>query len=345
MTEIIIDGKNCEVQPEETILEVAGRNGIRIPTLCYHKKLSPIGSCRVCMVEIEGAQKPMAACTTEALDSMVVRTNTERVRELRRTAIKLMLINHKLDCHVCDASGACALQDLAYEYNVESHDFGEISVERDVGLFSSPLINYDPQRCIMCLRCIHACSEIRGVKGLSIGLRGSLAHVESDSEKCLSCGECLHVCPVGALTQKLTRPPERIHQMEKVQTTCPYCGSGCQMELRVSGDKVWGITTDDDLGPNYGSLCVKGRFGFDFIHHSDRLTTPLIKKKGKFEEASWDEALDLVADKLKEIKDEHGSDSFLTASSAKATNEENFALMKFTRAVLGTNNIDHCARL
>jgi predicted molibdopterin-dependent oxidoreductase YjgC len=345
MMQITVDGKEIPVNDEETILEAATRGGIRIPTLCYHKKLLPIGSCRVCMVEIEGADESVASCTTAVSDGLVVRTQTERLRAMRSTAIRLMLLDHRLDCHICEKSGDCVLQDLAYEYGVSAHDFGEISVIKDVGSYATPLITYHPDRCVMCGRCIHACKEIKGLEALSIYEKGSSAHVGSDPDRCISCGECLHVCPVGALTQNLTRPPFRQHKMEKVQTTCPYCGVGCQLELNVADGRVWDVTTNDEVGVDHGSLCVKGRFGFDFIHHPDRLTQPLIRQNGQFKETTWDDAWNLAARRLKEIRSSHGADSIIGFSSARCTNEENYLFQKFMRTALGTNNVDHCARL
>jgi len=345
MIQLIIDGKTITARPEETILQVAERNDIRIPTLCYLKKMSPIGSCRMCMVEVDGADKPLAACATPVAEGMNIRTDTERIRELRKTALRLLLVNHKLNCHVCEASGACALQDLAFEYGVEDHGYGEIILEHANEPYATPLIEYHPDKCVLCLRCVHACKEVKGVEALSIGLKGSLARVKGNQERCISCGECLHVCPVGALTQKVTENPARLHQMEKVRTTCSYCGVGCQLELRVWEGKVWGVTTDDEIPPNHGSLCVKGKFGFDFIDHPDRLKTPLIKENGAFREATWEEAFTFAARKLEEIKTANGPDSIMGFSSARCSNEENYLFQKFMRAVIGTNNVDHCARL
>lgn len=342
---IYFDGKECSFNTGETVLEAARKNGVHIPTLCYHKKLSPIGSCRVCMVEIEGADTPMASCTTEVIEGMTVQTNTEEVRELRRTAIRLMLVNHNLYCAGCAAVGNCTLQELAYEYRIEEHGFEDIPERYSEKPFASPLINYDPLRCVMCQRCIHACKEIKGINALSIIQKGNAARVTSDKDKCISCGECVHVCPVGALTQKVTAPRVRVNQMSSVRSTCPYCGVGCQINLRVTDKKVWAVTADDEAPPNYGSLCVKGRFGFEFIDHPDRLTDPLIKENGAFRKASWEEALSLAAEKLKDIKDKHGPDSIMGLTSARCTNEENYLFQKFMRAAVGTNNVDHCARL
>ncbi len=345
MIGLSIEGKEVVAHPEETILEVATRHQIRIPTLCFHKKLSPIGSCRVCMVEVEGARKPMPACETVAVEGMKVLTSTERLTELRRAAIRLMLLNHKMDCIVCHKSGDCALQDLAYEYQVEEHGLGEITVHRTVGPYATPLIDYHPERCILCGRCIRACKEVKGIEALAINLRGASAHVKGDTKRCISCGECLHVCPVGALTQNLTRPPFRAHKMKKVQTTCPYCGVGCQLELNVADGKVVDVTSNDEIGVNKGSLCVKGRFGFDFIHHPERITHPLIKENGRFREVSWEEAWNFASRRLTEIRDQSGPDSIMGLTSARCTNEENYLFQKFMRAVIGTNNVDHCARL
>jgi NADH-quinone oxidoreductase subunit G len=345
MSKLTIDGKNITAKPGETVLEAASRIGIRIPTLCYYKKLSPIGSCRICMVEIEGAESPMTACTTQAIEGMVVHTNTPKVRELRRTALRLMILEHHITCYNCDTSSSCALQDLAYEYEIEEHGFDDLDIDYGDIIEATPLLKYNPRRCVMCLRCVHACKEIKGIDALKIVGKGISAHIEGDPEKCVSCGECFHVCPVGALTQNLTQPPVWLHTMEKVKTTCPYCGVGCQIELRVHNNKVWGVTTKDAYQPNNGSLCVKGRFGFDFIDHSDRLTQPKIRKNGKLEEVSWDEAFSFIGERIKKIKEEHGPDAVMGLTSARVTNEENYQFQKFIRAGIGTNNVDHCARL
>jgi len=316
MVTLTIDGKEVTVPQGTTILEAARSVGIRIPTLCYHDRMNPIGSCRMCVVEIEGFAHPMAACTTPVEDGPI-----------------------------CDKGGECLLQDLVYEFGIDEVEYQAAKIERD-SMYATPLIRYWPDRCVMCLRCVTACREIKGIGAISIEGEGYGAQVVAiDPEKCQSCGECLQVCPTGALTADLTRYRGRTWLLERVPTTCTYCGCGCQLELNVQKGKVIAVTARDGVGVNQGSLCVKGRFGYEFINSEERLTTPLIKKNGTFQEATWDEALDLVAGKFSAIKEEFGPGAIGGLTSARCTNEENYLFQKFMRAVIGTNNVDHCARL
>jgi predicted molibdopterin-dependent oxidoreductase YjgC len=345
MVTLTIDGKEVTVPQGTTILEAARSVGIRIPTLCYHDRMNPIGSCRMCVVEIEGYTHPMAACTTPVEDGIEVVTASERLTRIRQDSLKLILVNHPLDCPICDKGGECLLQDLVYEFGIDEVEYRAAKPERD-SLYATPLIRYWPDRCIMCLRCVTACREIKGIGAISIEGEGYGAQVVTiDPEKCQSCGECLQVCPTGSLTADLTPFRGRPWLVKRVQTTCTYCGCGCQLELNVQNDRVISVTTRDEVGVNHGSLCVKGRFGYEFINSDERLTTPLIKKDGEFQEASWDEALSLVAEKFTAIRDEHGPGAIGGQTSARCTNEENYLFQKFMRAVIGTNNVDHCARL
>jgi predicted molibdopterin-dependent oxidoreductase YjgC len=280
---------------------------------------------------------------------MVVRTGTPAVMEARKTLLELLIANHPLDCMTCEKSGTCLLQQYCYEYGVPSAPF-----EGDQHAYpiddDNPFYLRDMNKCIVCGRCIRACEEIVGRNVLDFAYRGFNTKVgpfmdtpisESD---CVYCGSCIAVCPVGALEEKKMVGVGRTWELEKVRTTCPYCGTGCTFDLNVKNGKVVGVTsTDGDVNGRF--LCVKGRFGYEFIHSDDRLKTPLIKKNGEFKEATWTEAFDLIASQFREIKDKHGSDSFGVLSSARCTNEENYLMSKFARAVLGTNNIDHCARL
>jgi formate dehydrogenase alpha subunit len=347
MLKLTIDGKEVSGRPDQTILEVAKENGIYIPTLCYHPRLSLLKSCRVCLVDVEGAEMPMASCATPVVEGMVVQTHTERVEKMRLEALKLLLVNHPLDCPVCDAGGECQLQNRTHEFGIEKNEFPPEKREIPSAPYGTPLIRQWVDRCVMCLRCIQACIDIPGADVLEVAEHGFQSHVKAvRKENCISCGECLHMCPVGALTENLSPIKGRTWQLNRIQTTCTFCGCGCQLELNTLGDrKVVKVTTKGEAGINQGSLCVKGRFGFDFIHHPDRLQKPLIKKSGVFVEASWEEALDLVATKLNEIKDKHGPQSIGGISSSRATNEENYLFQKWMRACIGTNHIDNGARL
>jgi predicted molibdopterin-dependent oxidoreductase YjgC len=346
---VTIDGQMVQAPAGTSVLDAAQSIGIKIPALCYDPDLSAVGACRLCVVEIDGMRNLPTSCVTTCSEGMVVRTNTPAVLEARRTLLELMIANHPLDCMTCEKAGACLLQQYCYEYGVLSSPFkGDqhaYPIDDD-----NPFYLRDMNKCIVCGRCIRACEEIVGRNVLDFAYRGFNTKVgpfmdtpisESD---CVYCGSCIAVCPVGALEEKKMVGVGRTWELEKVRTTCPYCGTGCTFDLNVKNGKVVGVTsTDGDVNGRF--LCVKGRFGYEFIHSDDRLKTPLIKKNGEFKEATWTEAFDLIASQFREIKDKHGSDSFGVLSSARCTNEENYLMSKFARAVLGTNNIDHCARL
>jgi predicted molibdopterin-dependent oxidoreductase YjgC len=346
MVKVTIDGKTIEVQEGTTVLDAARMLDITIPTLCHHPKLSPFGGCRMCVVEIKGIPRAVTACTTPATEGMEVKTSSPQLEEMRRTVLDLILSDHPNDCMVCERAGDCTLQELAYFYNIRKPTYeGErrIYTKRD----GNPFLERDMEKCILCGRCVKVCDEVQGVGAIDFAYRGFKSKICPPYEEdlnCEFCGQCVAVCPTGALTGKMWSFKGRQKDVREVETTCPYCGTGCNITLHVRNNEVVRVSSRPDTW-NEGWLCVKGRFGCDFINDPHRLTTPLIKKNGQFEEASWDEALDFVAEKLKAIKASAGADAIGGLSSARCTNEENYLFQKLIRAAIGTNNVDHCARL
>jgi NADP-reducing hydrogenase subunit HndD len=346
---LLLDGREVAFEPGQTLLEAAAAAGVNIPTLCWLKGATPTGACRVCLVEVEGARSLVAACAMPAGAGMKVHTNSERVIAARKLNIELLLASGEHNCYTCESGGDCRLQDLAYQYQVENVRFEGATQTYDIEDVN-PLIIRDFKKCVMCGRCVQACNEIQVNLAISYGYRGAAAKIVTQGDRplvdsdCVFCGECVQACPVGALTEKKARYQGRPWEMTKVRTTCPYCGVGCQQELHVKDGRIVKVKGVEDGAPNYGRLCVKGRFGYDFIHADDRLTDPLIKKDGSFKKVSWDEALDYTADRLKAIIKEHGPDAVAGVSCARSINEDSYQMQKLFRAVIGTNNIDHCAR-
>ena len=345
-----MNGHNATFQEGETILDVAGRQNVFIPTLCHIQGLTASGACRICVVEDVQSGKLLTACSTPARRNMAVSTDSKRVIASRKNTLELLLASGQHDCLLCPANGECVLQDLAYRYQVAGTAYPRQVPPYDLEAVN-PFILRDFTRCILCGRCVRACQEIQVNNAISIGYRGKASKIVAAGDRplrdsdCVFCGECVQACPTGALVPKDARFRPRPWETEKVRTTCPYCGVGCQMFLHVKDNEIHRVTGVEGVLPNEGSLCVKGRFGFEFVHSKERLTTPLIREKGQLREASWDEALDACASGLKRAIEDHGPDAIGVLSSARATNEENYLVQKLTRAVLGTNNIDHCARL
>jgi NADH dehydrogenase/NADH:ubiquinone oxidoreductase subunit G len=348
MIELTIDNKKVSVPKGTSVLEAARMAEIHIPTLCYEPRLKPHGGCRLCIVEVKGMARPISSCTTPVAQDMQVTTNSGRLYRLRRTVVELLLSDHPNDCMVCARAGDCSLQELAYTFGLRLNRFAGATREYD-DHDENPFIERDMEKCILCGRCVRVCDEIMGVNAIDFAYRGFASKICPPFEKdldCEFCGQCLSVCPTGALTNKVRTGENRRMDVKYTDTICPYCGCGCNITLHTVRDKIVGVTSKPNT-INDGWLCVKGRFAHDFVNSPDRLTTPLIRKKkgGKLKPASWDEALDLIADRLGGIRDKHGPDALAGLASGRVTNEANYAFQKFFRAVIGTNNIDHCARL
>jgi predicted molibdopterin-dependent oxidoreductase YjgC len=344
-----IDGKYVQSAEGSSILAAARQNGIYIPTLCYHPRTRQAGKCRMCIVEIKGLPGLQVSCSIQAQDGMVVLTDTEKIIETRKMIVELYLSNGRHNCMSCEAAGACELQDAAYHLGIEKSGFPVMAKDMPFDA-SNPMIIRDMNKCIQCYRCIAGCNNITVNEVLDMGFRGSKMTVVCDTNKpmgkssCVVCGECVQLCPTGALTEKKAAGKARSWETDRTRTTCPYCGVGCQMHLHVKDNEIIRVTGVEDAEPNFGSLCIKGRFGYDFVHSPERLNAPLVRKNGRFEEVSWEEALDYSAKKLSDIKQKHGPDSIVGIGCARSTNESNYVMMKFMRAVIGTNNVDHCAR-
>ncbi len=338
-----IDGIKVTSTKGKTILEAALENNIYIPNLCHHEDLKPAGVCRMCLVEVSG-RKPVVACMTPAEEGMKVTSENSHINMVRKMTLSLLLANHEGDCLTCSKEGKCKLRELSSYVGISDEDMDRLrhssrNIKKDE---SNPFFTIDMNKCILCGICVRTCAEIQGDSAIDYGFRGydtvvsTLGNEDIVDSICVSCGECVVRCPTGALTVKDYKPPAR-----EVRTTCTYCGVGCGVVLGVRGDTIINVEGDRDNIVNQGHLCVKGRFGYSFVNHPDRLTKPLIKKNGDLVESTWDEALDLIACKLGGYE----SHEMAVLSSAKITNEENYVVQKFARAVLGTNNVDHCARL
>lgn len=348
-----IDNQEVTVSKGTTILEAAKGLGVEIPTLCHLKELAPDGSCRMCVVEVEGGRRGglTTACTAHCQEDMVVSTHSEKVADSRRFILDLLLSNHKLECFSCGKNGDCQLQQYALDYGIDATSFTEGKRmpchQEDT---SNPFFSYDPEKCIMCRRCARVCQLRQGRDVLSIANRGFETKMMPsygqafDQSICESCGNCVSSCPTGALTAKDTKE-YRKWETQKIPTTCPHCGTGCQMNLLVKNNRLVGVEPLD--GPaNKNLLCVKGKFAsYKFVGSGDRLTEQLIKRNGIFEPASWEEALTLVSSKFNEIKAENGPDALAGFSCSRATNEDNYVFQKMVRAAFGTNNVDNCARV
>lgn len=378
MKTIQIDGKKILAKPGSTVMEAALANGIEIPHLCYHPELSVSGGCRLCIVEVEGRATPHPSCELQCEDGMVVQTHSKQLREYRREIIDLFVSDHPLDCVICDKAGSCLLQKYAYEYNVLETSYTK-QISRSLYQDDNPFFIRDHQYCILCGRCVRVCDEIVGAHAIDFAQRGLVSYIATPFDSplaetsCVFCGSCVQVCPTAALMPVSRLRQGREWELDRVKTTCAYCGVGCEIEYAVKDEAIIYARSRPDAPINNEFLCTKGRYGWDYAASDDRLTTPLIRRdiayelglteqpwklpsesplkvkepriEDSFIPVDWDTALNLTANRLAETVKTHGPDAVMGLASARCTNEENYLFQKFFRAAIKTNNIDHCARL
>ncbi|MFO8236413.1 MAG: formate dehydrogenase subunit alpha [Bacteroidales bacterium] len=349
---LTIDNKTIQAEEGTNLLQASLDNGIHIPYLCYHKKISPTGACRMCVVKIEGQKGLMMSCTVNVKEGMNVTAFDKEIEAARKHTLEYLLAEHN------EHYDGTYWDDFHYwvrEYNLETPEkrsYPKITTELKFPVDdTSPVLTYDASKCIKCFRCIKACDEVQGKNVLSFSERGIRSYIIAgmdkwDESECDGCGECIQLCPTGALVEKPNREAINIDKIDKkVRSTCPYCGVGCQVMLHVQDGKIVRSDGVEDVMPNDGRLCVKGRFGLDYVQSEDRLKKPLIRKNGEFVEASWEEANNLIARKFNEIKQQYGNEALAGYGSAKCTNEDNYIFQKFIRIAFGNNNLDYCTRL
>ena len=378
MPKISIDGQIIQAVAGASVLDVALANNIHIPHLCHHPELTASGGCRLCLVEVEGRPDPIPSCGLACAEGQVIHTQSTLLFEMRHDIIDLFVSDHPLDCVTCDKAGACQLQRYAYEYGV-THTSYQTNIARSLLQDDNPFFVRNHKYCILCGRCVRVCEEVIGASAIDLAGRGFESHIATPFDnpmidsKCVFCGSCVQMCPTAALLPTKRVGKGREWELERVKTICGYCGVGCQIEYARKDGKIIYAQAKPDGPANGEFLCSKGRFGWDFATHPDRLKQPMIRKdvayqlglsseawelpkesplnvrKFKVEDSfipvEWDTALNLVAERMAGVVRENGPDSVMGLASARCTNEENYIFQKFLRAAVGTNNIDHCARL
>jgi NADH-quinone oxidoreductase subunit G len=344
---ITVDGKKVTAPAGTLLIEACKSVGIEVPSFCYYPNLSLQGACRMCLVKVEKMPKLQTACTTVISEGMIVSTDTPEIHQARKGMVELLLGNHPLDCPVCDAGGECELQDMTFSYGAAESKYIDAKNHKEEQQWS-PVVFFDRPRCILCYRCVRVCGEGMDVWALGVQNRGVssiIAPNQDDHLECEECGMCIDICPVGALTSGAYRYKTRPWEMKHVGTTCTHCADGCKTTLGVrrsdTGMEIVRGDNRDKSGINGDFLCIKGRYAFDFAHHEDRLTQPLIRKNGRLTPSTWEEAFELIGKRFKEIRDQVGGQAIGVFGSNRTTNEENYLLQKFARVVLESNNIDH----
>jgi formate dehydrogenase alpha subunit len=346
MVSIVIDGKAVQVEKGTTILTAARGNGSYIPTLCYLEKLKPIGSCRLCSVEVEGIASMVMSCKTPVAEGMKITTDNERIKKYRQDMMRMILVNHPLDCPVCERSGECWLQNRTFELEVTGHTWSTEGFTKQP-VVDWGLIQYDQNLCIMCERCIKVCREVQGFAAYRIdgtGYDSKINTVTGEKLDCDFCGQCISVCPVGALSSGIYFSG-RSWEMKRTATICPHCAVGCTYLANTKKGKIVRVTSNDFIGINNGNLCSRGRFGYEFIQNESRLEAPLVKTGHGFKAVTWETAVASAAEKLAGYRDKYGKDAFVGIGSERGTNEDNYVFQKFFRDVLGTGNIDNIANM
>ena len=347
---ITIDGDLVAASSGETIQDVAERSGVEIPTLCHDKRLKPTGACRMCLVEVSDQRRMQPACAYGVSDGLVVQTKSERVQRHRQNLLSLYLADTPLDSDGLPA-------ERGPTNDVRSHvgtygtgpAYPPIQAHREGRDDPNPYIHFDPETCISCARCVRYCDEVEAVSAITLAGRGASTTIATADQvslldsTCELCGGCIDVCPTGAMSEKKLLG-QFITEEKRVRTTCNFCGVGCQLDLHVKDNEVVRVSSPPPgTTLNDGNLCVKGRFSYEFIHHEDRLTTPLVRKNGELVPVSWDEAIQAAAEGLMGVRDRHGADSLGFISSSRCTGEENYLVQKLSRAAFGTNNCHQCA--